>query len=73
MRYKHKNLIKTLYRNFLKHYHYYGIPNNGRMLYNFAREPITKKKQQEKLYTVYLKYIKLPHKKFMRILSESNY
>lgn len=33
-----KDLIRALNRKLLGHYHYYGVSNNGRMLYNFRHD-----------------------------------
>ena len=35
-----KDLIRALNRKLLGHYHYYGVSNNGRMLYNFRQRTI---------------------------------
>lgn len=37
---KTKDLIKALNRKLLGHYHYYGVPNNITMLYNFRQRTI---------------------------------
>lgn len=37
---KTKDLIKALNRKLLGHYHYYGVSNNGRMMYNFRQRTI---------------------------------
>lgn len=37
---KTKDLIKSLNRKLLGHYHYYGVSNNGRMMYNFRQRTI---------------------------------
>lgn len=37
---KTKDLVKALNRKLLGHYHYYGVSNNGRMMYNFRQRTI---------------------------------
>ena len=37
---KTRDLIKALNRKLLGHYHYYGVSNNGRMMYNFRQRTI---------------------------------
>lgn len=73
---KTKDLVKALNRKLLGHYHYYGVSNNGRMMYNFRQRTIEmlfkvlNKRSNRRSYNWdglmrYLRYIKFKCQRYM--------